>query len=44
MTATIRATLSAALTVCEHMERAQPNEWEFWRRLAGTIRKGLSKL
>jgi hypothetical protein len=44
MIAAARNTLTAALLICNLLERAQPANAEFWRRLAGTIRKGITKI
>lgn len=41
---TDHATMLAALDVCEHMQRQPGQDAEFWRRLAGSIRKGLTML
>lgn len=43
MSALLRgALLRGALAACERLQRAQPTNAEFWRRLAGSIRKGLT--
>lgn len=39
-----RKALTAALAACDYLAQVQPAHNEFWRRLAGTIRKGLTKL
>lgn len=38
----MNAALRAALGTCEVMAARQPAHAEFWRRLAGSIRKGLT--
>ena len=36
--------ISAALDVCERQQRQPGQDAEFWRRLAGSVRKGLTML
>jgi len=36
--------LRAAVEICERREKATPQAWQMWRRLAGSLRKALSLL